>query len=96
MNRSMARVSPYELGNVAAFVYEAAKGLTGRMVESTAEVSQPRPAAGQWFRRGWNDAPSFGPARYQATRRVRERSIAYLPPDDAHPEIVKEFVDLGI
>jgi len=48
----MARVSPYELGNVAAFVYEAAKGLTGRVVESTAEVSQPRPAAGQWSRRG--------------------------------------------
>jgi hypothetical protein len=40
------------LGNVAAFVYEAAKGLTWRVVESTAEVSQPRPAAGQWSRRG--------------------------------------------
>src|SRR5665811_2345527 len=52
VNRSMARVSPYELGNVAAFVYEAAKGLTGRVVESTAEVSQPRPPAGQWSRRG--------------------------------------------
>jgi hypothetical protein len=25
----MARVSPYELGNVAAFVYEAAKGSPG-------------------------------------------------------------------
>jgi hypothetical protein len=49
----MARLSPYELGNVAAFVYEAAKGLTGRVVESTAEVSQPRPAAGQWSRRGY-------------------------------------------
>jgi hypothetical protein len=48
----MARLSPYELGNVAAFVYEAAKGLTGRVVESTAEVSQPRLAAGQWSRRG--------------------------------------------
>ena len=33
----MARVSPYELGNVAAFVYEATKGLTVRVVESTAE-----------------------------------------------------------
>jgi len=48
----MVRVSPYELGNVAAFVYEVDKGLTGRVVESTAEVSQPRPAAGQWSRRG--------------------------------------------
>src|ERR1035437_2985791 len=52
VNGSMARVSPYELGNGAAFVYEAAKGLTWRVVESTAEVSQPRPAAGQWSRRG--------------------------------------------
>src|SRR5450631_3774071 len=52
VNGSMARASPYELGNVAAFVYEAAKGLTWRVVESTAEVSQPRPAAGQWSRRG--------------------------------------------
>jgi hypothetical protein len=31
----MARVSPYKLGDVAAFVYEAAKGLTG----------PPRPSA---------------------------------------------------
>src|ERR1035437_5141283 len=29
VNRSMACVSPYELGNVAAFVYEAAKGSPG-------------------------------------------------------------------
>ena len=56
----MARVSPYELGNVAAFVYEAAKGLTGRVVESTAEVSQPRPAAGQWSRRVGVTQPRIG------------------------------------
>src|SRR5450631_1713136 len=50
VNGSMARVSPCKLGNVAALVYEAAKGSPGE-VESTADVSQPRPAAGQWFRR---------------------------------------------
>src|ERR1035438_7757646 len=36
VNGSMARVSPYELGNVAAFVYEAAKGSPG-------EWSSPQP-----------------------------------------------------
>jgi hypothetical protein len=42
----MARVSPYDLGNVAARVYEAAKGLTGRMVESTAECPSLAPQQG--------------------------------------------------
>ena len=53
----MARVSPYELGNVAAFVHDAAEGLTGPVVKSRAEsvpACAPQQGSGpEGCRNGW-------------------------------------------
>ena len=66
MNRSMARLTPYELGNVAAFVYEGAKGSPGWWSSPQPKCPSLRSAAGQWSRRGWKDA-CRPPARIAAT-----------------------------